>query len=121
MQLITLGIGPYPGTNDIEILVLTGLGVAETPPTPPTNAGGVITVGTIQTIAEGYTYALPPKVVNIFVYTASGTIQVSLDGTNWMTMTLSANKSFRTSAIFIRSVGGDATILAKATKVWQLN
>ncbi len=118
MQIITLGIGP--GTNDIEGLVLTGLGVLEVPPPIPSPSGDTgVTLGIAIDLAEGVTYTLPPKLVNVTVITLSGTIQVSLDQTNWITITLSSNKNFKTSAPFIRSVGGDSTIIAKGIKPWQ--
>lgn len=84
------------------------------PPVPtPTPSGGIV-AGIVAVLAEDVIYSLPPNVVNISVLTTAGTIEVSLDGITWEAMTLDSNNNFTTSAVLIRSTGGDSTVIAKA-------
>jgi hypothetical protein len=112
VQIITLGIGP---DSDIEHLVLTGLRAGDAPPPPvipPTS--GTITPGAPVVLTENFIYTLPPGLVSITkIDTSGGTIQFSLDSVTWESATLDTNKNFITSAIFIRSVAHNSTIIAK--------
>jgi hypothetical protein len=97
----------------LKKLILRGLDPADIPPAPPPESPG-ISVGTVITLLDGIIYALPDHVVNITVLTTAGTIEFSLNASSWETATLDANNNFFTSAVFIRSTGGDSDIVAKA-------
>lgn len=118
MQIITLGIGPH---STIEQLVLTGLGISSSPPPPSaTTPPGGIQLGVVTTLIADEDYALPPCLVSITVI-AGNDLYVSLDGITWQQITLDSNNSFKTSAVFISSTGGNSVIIAKRIKPWQLN
>lgn len=99
--------------GNIEKLILRGLNAVGIPVPPSTGPGGIV-VGLVTTLLDGIEYALPPNLVNVTVITSSGTIEISLDSNSWEAMTLDSNKNFDTAAIFIRSSGGNSTIIAKA-------
>jgi len=111
VQIITLGIGP---DSDIEHLVLTGLAAGSSPPPPTPSGGGSLNPGTPAILTENITYVLPARLVRVTAIVPGGAaIQISLDATTWQNVTLDSNKTFITSAPFIRSIGHDSVVVAK--------
>ncbi len=67
----------------------------------------------VYTLEMDVTYPLPPKMVRIAVYTATGTLQVSSDGNTWQDVTLDANNEVNVSSKFIQCIDDDATVSVK--------
>jgi len=144
-QIIPLGIG---SPAEIPELVLTGLSPAALPPPPaPGTSGEFRSISPGETVAsfsefsaviftDGIEFTLPPYPVEVtwqVIYDSAPAltdivIQVSVDGSNWITVSESTNingeiKTFTTSARFIRAgmlditEGTLVTVLLNITRI----
>lgn len=72
----------------------------------------LLMVATPKLLTQNIIYAMPARATMVTV-TGAGTVQVSNDGTNFITMTPDTNGNFQTSAMFIRSAGTLSVVTAK--------
>lgn len=72
-----------------------------------------ILIGVPFTMAEDETYALPARLCSYTVQGA-GDVEVSINGTDWIAVTLDANDGFTTAACFVHSINDDLEIVARA-------
>jgi len=71
-----------------------------------------LSLGVTKTLTVAQAYALPAKTARIAVQTSS-TVSTSVDGTNWNSITLDANKEFVAAATFIRANSTEAVVSVK--------
>lgn len=110
-QMISLGIG---SPASINVLDLTGL----FPSQVATNqATGAISIGPAAGLTANVIYALPARKVNIeWQSTIATNLDISLDGTTWVTVDSSAGADLRqitVAALFLRPSANVTVILRK--------
>lgn len=82
-------------------------------PIPSTPTDGSLSLGDAVELEDGITYTLPGNSTLITPFITNGVIELSLNGQNWVEVELTSGQSFRTSAQFIRSVGGNSSVICK--------